>query len=70
MKRADVLQEGDNTEVNSLKDYQRIYLEILEEQRSLLNKINHHAEFDEDLVRKYLSLVDLEEFKTRAKQLH
>jgi len=64
------LEEENNTQANSLKEYQRIYLEILEKQRSLLNKINHHAEFDEDLVRKYLSLVDLEEFKTREKQLH
>ena len=56
-------------EDNSLKDYQRIYLELLEEQRTLLNKINHRAEFDEELIRKYHSLIDLEEFKIREKQL-
>jgi CPA1 family monovalent cation:H+ antiporter len=63
------LEAIDGTEDNSLNDYQRIYLELLEEQRSLLNKINSHAEFDEDLVRKYLSLIDIEEYKTREKQL-
>jgi CPA1 family monovalent cation:H+ antiporter len=29
--------------------------------------INHRAEFDEDLIRKYLSLIDLEEYKLREK---
>jgi CPA1 family monovalent cation:H+ antiporter len=63
------LETTGSIEGNSLKDYQRIYLELLEEQRRLLNKMNRHAEFDEDLIRKYLSLIDLEEFKTREKQL-
>jgi CPA1 family monovalent cation:H+ antiporter len=31
--------------------------------------MNRLAEFDEDLIRKYLSLIDLEEFKMREKQL-
>jgi monovalent cation/hydrogen antiporter len=42
---------------------QRIYLELLELQRSVLNEMNHRAEFDEELIRKYLSLIDLEELK-------
>jgi len=54
---------------NSLVSFQRIYLELLEEQRSMLDKINHKAEFDEDLIRKYLSLIDMEEFKIREKLL-
>ena len=29
--------------------------------------MNHRAEFDEELIRKYLSLIDLEEFKIREK---
>jgi len=32
--------------------------------------MNHSADFDEELIRKYLSLIDLEEFKMREKQLH
>lgn len=52
---------------NSLGNYQRIYLNLLEQQRTLLNKMNLHAEFDEELIRKYLALIDLEEFKIREK---
>jgi CPA1 family monovalent cation:H+ antiporter len=29
--------------------------------------MNHRAEFDEELIRKYLSLIDLEEMKVREK---
>ena len=63
------LETTGSTGDNSLSEFQRIYLEILEEQRKLLNKINQRFEFDEDLIRKYLSLIDLEEFKIREKQL-
>lgn len=52
---------------NSLRSFQYIYLELLERQRKLLSDINHRAEFDEELIRKYLSLVDMEEFKIREK---
>jgi len=31
--------------------------------------MNRRAEFDEELIRKYLSLIDLEEFKIREKQI-
>jgi CPA1 family monovalent cation:H+ antiporter len=44
-----------------------VYLELLDHQRKLLNKMNHHKEFDEELIRKYLALVDIEEFKLREK---
>lgn len=50
---------------NSLKAYQSIYLEVLERRRELLNKMNRRAEFDEELIRKYLLLTDVEEFKVR-----
>ncbi|MES2779381.1 MAG: Na+/H+ antiporter [Bacteroidota bacterium] len=52
-----------------LNNYQQIYLEVLEQQRSLLSEMNHMEEFEEDLIRKYLSLIDMEEFKTREKLL-
>jgi monovalent cation/hydrogen antiporter len=54
---------------NSLKSFQNIYLEMLERQRRRLNEMNRLAEFDEELIRKYLSLIDVEEFKIREKQL-
>ncbi|MEH2112078.1 Na+/H+ antiporter [Nostoc sp.] len=50
---------------NSLKGYQSIYLEVLERRRNLLSKMNRRAEFDEELIRKYLLLTDVEEFKVR-----
>ena len=31
--------------------------------------MNEHAEFNEDLIRKYLGLVDIEEYKIREKQM-
>ena len=52
---------------DSLTSYRRIYLELLEEQRKLLEGMNRRTEIDEELVRKYLSLIDLEEFKIREK---
>ncbi|MEN3333669.1 MAG: monovalent cation/hydrogen antiporter [Blastocatellia bacterium] len=63
------LEEINNTKENSLKSYQTIYLKLLDQQRRLLNEMNRLAEFDEELIRKYLSLIDLEEFKIREKQL-
>jgi CPA1 family monovalent cation:H+ antiporter len=54
------------TDHKTLRSYQDIYLEVLEQQRTLLNKMNTHSEFDEDLIRKYLSLIDLEELKLRG----
>ena len=61
------LDELNSTEDNSLKNYQTIYLDLLEQQRNLLNKMNRRSEFDEELIRKYFSLIDLEEFKIREK---
>jgi hypothetical protein len=63
------LEESNDTKENSSKSYQSIYLELLEQQRLFLNEMNRLAEFNEELIRKYLSLIDLEEFKIREKQL-
>lgn len=54
---------------NSQEDYQRIYLEMLQHQRTLLNEMNRIAECDEDLIRKYFSLIDLEEYRFREKSV-
>ena len=48
-------------------DFQHTYLDLLERQRNLLNQMNHRAEFDEELIRKYLALIDLDEYKVREK---
>ena len=58
-----------NASDNRLAAFQLIYLELLEHQRKLLSEVNRGSEFDEEVIRKYLSLIDMEEFKTREKQL-
>lgn len=52
---------------NPINVFQTIYLDTLEAQRKLLNEMNRKMEFDEDLIRKYLSLIDIEEHKIREK---
>jgi Na+/H+ antiporter len=58
-----------NPNGNALARYQTVYLELLERQRELLDEMNQSADFDEELIRKYLALIDLEEFKMREKRL-
>jgi CPA1 family monovalent cation:H+ antiporter len=62
------LKELHSTE-NLLIEYQTIYLELLEQQRLMLEQINHKEEFDEELIRKHLTLIDFEELKIRQKAL-
>lgn len=47
-------------------EYHRVFLELLERQRNLLDSINKHSEFDEELIRKHHALIDLEEHKIRS----
>ena len=54
---------------NMLISSQHIYLELLEGQRKMLMTINQKEEFDEELIRKYLALIDMEEFKIREKMV-
>ncbi|NII28871.1 Na+/H+ antiporter [Pseudoflavitalea sp. X16] len=43
--------------------YRQVYLELLDEQRQLLHTLNRKQEVDEGIIRKYLSLLDIEEEK-------
>jgi len=61
------LENTEHINETSTKKYQQAYLELLDYQRKLLDKMNHKDEFDEDLIRKYLALIDIEEFKVREK---
>lgn len=61
----ELLQDGTNDDDRDT--YLDFYLNVLEQQRHLLDAMNHKAEFDEDLIRKYLTLVDMEEYKVREK---
>lgn len=46
-------------------EYQRVYLELLQYQRGVLKDINRSSEFDEELIRKFHTLIDMEEFRMR-----
>ena len=61
------IAEPENNNLEAVKEFQKIYLELLEHQRKLLKGINHRAEFDEEIIRKYQGLIDLEEYKIREK---
>ena len=63
------LKELASSTDNNLLGFQRIYLELLERQREMLTQMNKKDEFDEELIRKYLTLIDMEEFKIREKQI-
>lgn len=67
----DFLQTTDDGNKSStdatVKTFHNIYLEVLEQQRKMLNNMNKLSEFDEDLIREYLSLIDIEEYKIREK---
>lgn len=47
------------------KEFGAVYLEILQHRREILNQINHKLEYDEELIRKYHTLTDIEEFRIR-----
>ncbi|PYS99781.1 MAG: Na+/H+ antiporter [Acidobacteria bacterium] len=64
------LEPTDDPRENPSTEYSVIYLDLLDRQRKLLTELNRSAELDEDLIRKYLSLIDLEELKIRAKRLN
>jgi monovalent cation/hydrogen antiporter len=57
-------------DTNSLGRFRAVYLEVLEQQRMLLDEMNQSRDFDEELIRKYLSLIDFEELRMREELLH
>jgi monovalent cation/hydrogen antiporter len=59
------IQEFNRTSKDGLARFQAIYVALLEEQRKALRELNRQDGYDEELIRKYLSLVDLEETKLR-----
>ncbi|UOQ69818.1 Na+/H+ antiporter [Hymenobacter volaticus] len=61
------LEEGGHTREEALQHFQHSYLKLLNQQRDLLHNMNHRADFDEEVIRKYLALLDLEEYKVREK---
>lgn len=63
-------EELETNEDQSLTDYQKIYLDLLQHQRMVLNELNQKEDYDEELIRKYHSLIDLEEFKIKEAPVH
>jgi CPA1 family monovalent cation:H+ antiporter len=59
------IQKFNGTSKDLLVQYQDIYVALLDQQRKALHELNHKQEYDEELIRKYLSLIDLEETKLR-----
>jgi CPA1 family monovalent cation:H+ antiporter len=59
------IEEFNISSKDLLIQYQNIYVLLLNEQRKALLELNQKEGFDEELIRKYLSLVDLEETKLR-----
>ena len=47
----------------SYADYRRVYLDLVQEQRQLLEDLNNKEELDERVIRKYHTLLDMEEEK-------
>lgn len=66
---AQALQADSKAPLDSLQRYQSFYLELLSQQRALLNDLNKQEDFDEDIIRKHFAILDLEEYKLREKQL-
>jgi Na+/H+ antiporter len=52
---------------HKLIEFRETYLDLLQQQRKLIHEINIHSEFDEDLIRKYQFLIDIEEYKIHQK---
>jgi hypothetical protein len=59
------LEAVDDIQRQRPQRFQCNYLELLDQQRTLLHEMNHRANFDEDIIRKYLALLDLEEYELR-----
>ena len=65
----ELLEDVDPAHKNTIKEYHNTYLDLLEHQRNLLKEINHDADFDEELIRKYYALIDFEELKIREQSI-
>jgi len=61
------LKETGSAEGGKLNQFYHTYLDLLEQQRKMLHDMNALAEFDEDIIRKYMGLTDIEELKVRQK---
>jgi monovalent cation/hydrogen antiporter len=63
------IKEAENSKDLTLSEFQDIYLDLLQNQRNILNDMNRIADCDEELIRKYQTLIDLEEMHVRERRL-
>jgi Na+/H+ antiporter len=61
------MEESEKKQESELRKFQHIYLSMLDHQRTILDKMNTKEEFDEEIIRKYLAMIDMEEYKLREK---
>lgn len=59
------LKELNHSTENSLRAYHGIYLELLEHQRKVLSELQSTHAYDEEMIRKFMALIDIEEFRVR-----
>ena len=59
-----------NTDDIQPGDFHRVYLSLLAQQRSFLTELNKKSETNEDIIRKQLGLLDLEEEKLTLRSEH
>jgi CPA1 family monovalent cation:H+ antiporter len=61
----DYNKEAQEAEKSFIISYKRVFSDLLEQQRKMLQKINKKAEVDEEVIKKHLALLDLEQEKLR-----
>jgi Na+/H+ antiporter len=64
--------ERDQLPVNTMiaaeeKKFRHVYLQVLHKQRSYLHQLNKRADMDEDVIKQYQAMLDIEEEKLRMK---
>jgi len=64
------VEQFNATSMSLLSEYQQIYLDLLDQQREALRHLNRDDGYDEELIRKYHTLIDLEETRLREMSFH
>ena len=61
---------GDDSDENEQSNFRNFYLELLNHQRHILHEMNRKLEVDEEIIRHYYLLLDMEEEKLRMRYDH
>ncbi len=63
------VEEAKMSSLTARSEYVETYIELLDHQRSLLEEINYTSEYDEEIIRKFQFIIDMEEYRVREKFL-